>query len=225
MHISTIAAIEGPISQWNIHQSGAKFVTITLLKTAFVFVVILLTFVFLVPAQFVLEIFLPTGRGDRLLPGIIVIFFCLWAANRVGSYFFWATRLSDERWSVLDHGAGTDTAESFLDLGVAHAPRTRVDKSENRALPPLAIDVSAAPGPLAGHYFGRERIPLALGIGRSDPMTSAVLGLLTGCGAMVASAAFVLAYRIAQRRFTIGAILITTAIIAVLLGWARANLF
>ena len=80
-------------------------------------------------------------------------------------------------------------------------------------------------GVVGGFYFGRERIPLPLGIGRFDPMRSAMLGLLAGCGAMVISAAAVLAYRVAQRRFTIGAILITIAVIAVLLGWARANLF
>ena len=41
---------------------------------------------------------------------------------------------------------------------------------------------------------------------------------------MVASASAVLAYRVTQRRFTIGAILITIAIIAALLGLARAIL-
>jgi hypothetical protein len=80
-------------------------------------------------------------------------------------------------------------------------------------------------GLLAGLYFGREGIRLPFGIGRFDPMSSALLGLLAGCGAMVTSAATVLAYRVAQRRFTIGAILITIAVIAVILGWARANLF
>jgi hypothetical protein len=51
-----------------------------------------------------------------------------------------------------------------------------------------------------------------------------LFGLLGGCMVMVASAAAVLAYRVAQMRFTIGAILITIAIIAVLLVWARAIL-
>jgi hypothetical protein len=41
----------------------------------------------------------------------------------------------------------------------------------------------------------------------------------------VASASAVLAYRVAHRRFTIGAILIAIAVIAVFFGWARANLF
>jgi hypothetical protein len=80
-------------------------------------------------------------------------------------------------------------------------------------------------GVVGGFYFGREQARLPFGIGRSDPMSSAILGLLAGCGAMVISASAVLAYRVAQRRFTIGAILITIAVIAVLLGWARANLF
>jgi hypothetical protein len=76
--------------------------TRALLKTAFALIVILLTIIFLIPAQLILEFFLPTGRGDRLLPGIIVIFSCVWAANRVTSLAFWHTHLSDERWSVLD---------------------------------------------------------------------------------------------------------------------------
>jgi hypothetical protein len=80
-------------------------------------------------------------------------------------------------------------------------------------------------GLLAGLYFGREGIRFPFGIGRFDPMTSALLGLLAGCSAMVISASAVLAYRVAKMRFTIGAILITIAVIAVLLGWARANLF
>ena len=80
-------------------------------------------------------------------------------------------------------------------------------------------------GLLAGLYFGREGIRMPFGIGQFDPMRSALLGLLAGCGAMVTYASAVLAYRIAKMRFTIGAILITIAVIAVLLGWARANLF
>jgi hypothetical protein len=55
-------------------------------------------------------------------------------------------------------------------------------------------------------------------------MSSVALGLLAGCGAMVICASVVLAYRVAQRRFTIGAILVTIAIIAALLGWARSLL-
>jgi hypothetical protein len=80
-------------------------------------------------------------------------------------------------------------------------------------------------GLFTGFYFGRERIPLPFSTGMVfDPITSTLLGLLGGCGAMVASASAVLAYRVAQRRFTIGAILITIAVIAAILGWARANL-
>ena len=55
-------------------------------------------------------------------------------------------------------------------------------------------------------------------------MSSAALGLMAGTGAMVSSASIVLAYRVAQRRFTIASILVTIAIIAVLLGCARALL-
>jgi hypothetical protein len=80
-------------------------------------------------------------------------------------------------------------------------------------------------GLLAGLYFGREGISLPFGIGRFDPIRSTMFGLLAGCGTMVASASAVLAYRVAKMRFTIGAILITIAVIALVLGWARANLF
>jgi hypothetical protein len=80
-------------------------------------------------------------------------------------------------------------------------------------------------GLLAGLYLGEERTRLPLGVGSPDPMTAGALGVLTGSGVMVLSAAVVLAYRVAQRRFTIGAILLTIAVIAVLLGWARAMLF
>jgi hypothetical protein len=75
--------------------------TKALLKAAFVMIVIVLTLIFLIPAQFVLELVWPTGRGDRLLPGLIVIFACVWTANRLTSTLFWNTHLSDERWSLL----------------------------------------------------------------------------------------------------------------------------
>jgi hypothetical protein len=80
-------------------------------------------------------------------------------------------------------------------------------------------------GLAGGLYIGREQIVLPFGVGRCDPMSSTLLGLLAGCAAMVTTASVVLAYRVAQRRFTIGAILVTIAVIAVFLGWARAILF
>jgi hypothetical protein len=78
-------------------------------------------------------------------------------------------------------------------------------------------------GLLAGLYLEttQRRLPF---IGKLDLMGSVVLGLLAGCGAMVSSASVVLAYRVSQRRFTIGAILVTIAVIAVLLGLARTLL-
>jgi hypothetical protein len=79
-------------------------------------------------------------------------------------------------------------------------------------------------GLLGGWYLGREQARLPFGTGRSDPMSSALLGLLAGCGAMIVSASVILAYRVAKRRFTIRAILVTIAVIAVLLAWARAIL-
>jgi hypothetical protein len=79
-------------------------------------------------------------------------------------------------------------------------------------------------GLVGGLYFGREQISLPFGIGRFDPMESALLGLLTGCGLMVISASTVLAYRVARRQFTIRAIVVTIAVIAVLLTFARRSL-
>ena len=81
-----------------------------LLKTAFAITVILLMLLVLIPAQAVLEFVLPAdGRRadgtyravDRLLPGIVVVFFCLWAADRITGLLFWKTHLCDERWSLL----------------------------------------------------------------------------------------------------------------------------
>src|SRR5690242_10573640 len=79
-------------------------------------------------------------------------------------------------------------------------------------------------GLLAGLYFGIAPRRLPFVVGTVDPVNSAALGLLAGSGVMVTSASVVLAYRVAQRRFTIGAILVTIAVIAVLMGWARALL-
>jgi hypothetical protein len=80
-----------------------------LVKTAFVFSVILLTIVFLMPAQSVLEYVLLDQRNadgtlrsvDRLLPGIIVLFFCIWAADRITGLLFSKTHLLDQRWSLM----------------------------------------------------------------------------------------------------------------------------
>jgi hypothetical protein len=76
----------------------------------------------------------------------------------------------------------------------------------------------------AGMYAGVARTRLPFELDSLDPMSLAALGLLAGTGAMVSSASIVLAYRVAQRRFTIGSILVTIAVIAVLLGCARALL-
>jgi len=70
-----------------------------LLKTAFVVAVLFLTFAFLIPAQLLLETIYP--GGDRLLAGTLVIFACLFAANRIVSFLFRWRRLSDQRWSLL----------------------------------------------------------------------------------------------------------------------------
>ena len=79
-------------------------------------------------------------------------------------------------------------------------------------------------GLAAGLYFGIAPGRLPFILGGLDPMSAAALGLLAGSGAMVISASIVLAYRIARRRFTIANILVTIAVIAVLMGLARALL-
>jgi hypothetical protein len=76
-------------------------------------------------------------------------------------------------------------------------------------------------GSVAGFYAGIERRRLPFGPGRFDSTSAAAFGLLAGCGVMLISASAVLAYRVAQRRFTIGAIIVAIAVIAVLVAWAR----
>ena len=78
-------------------------------------------------------------------------------------------------------------------------------------------------GLLAGLYLETTKRRLPFSLGKLDPMGSLTLGFVAGCGAMVICASVVLAYRVAQRRFTIGAILVTIAIIAALLAWARSH--
>jgi hypothetical protein len=74
-----------------------------LLKTAFVLIVLLLMIVILVPAQLVLDLILPLERGgDRLLPGVTVLVSCMWVANRITSFLFWKTHVSNDRWSIWD---------------------------------------------------------------------------------------------------------------------------
>jgi hypothetical protein len=80
-------------------------------------------------------------------------------------------------------------------------------------------------GSLAGLYAGIEQRRLPFALGRFDPISSAAFGLLGGSSAMALGAAIVLAYRVAQRQFTIGAILVAIAVIAVLLAWARGLFF
>jgi hypothetical protein len=96
-------------------------------------------------------------------------------------------------------------------------------KTKHRRLWPLLF--LPLLGLLAGLYVGTEQRRLPFNLGRFDPMSSAAFGLLVGSGAMAISAALVLAYRVAQRRFTIGAILVAIAVIAMLLACARGLLF
>jgi hypothetical protein len=80
-----------------------------LLKVIFVITVIFFMLIALIPATAALDLILPSVRGadglhhsaDRLFPGGIVIFMCLWIADRFASRFFRAARLSDERWSIF----------------------------------------------------------------------------------------------------------------------------
>jgi hypothetical protein len=85
-------------------ERGDESVATALLKTAFVMIVLFLMIVILVPAQLALDLILPLERGgNRLLPGIIVLIFCMSVANRITSLLFWKTHLSGERWSIFDH--------------------------------------------------------------------------------------------------------------------------
>ncbi len=73
-----------------------------MLKTAFASGVALLAIILLVPAYIILEAFFPSGRGgDRLLPGLITVFACMYVADRTVSWIFRRTHLSDESWTVL----------------------------------------------------------------------------------------------------------------------------
>jgi hypothetical protein len=82
-----------------------------LLKSAFVFVVVSLTLILLIPANLALEALTPAvrdarGHGryvDQLFPAMVVIVACLVAASRITSLTFWHTGLSDERWSIFQH--------------------------------------------------------------------------------------------------------------------------
>jgi hypothetical protein len=88
---------------------GAAEMKKLLLKTSFHLAVGFLTLVFLVPAYVLLETVLPSGpepgrphgSGDRLLPGLLLIFACLYAADRIVSRLFRLAGLADRRWSVL----------------------------------------------------------------------------------------------------------------------------
>jgi hypothetical protein len=101
-----------------------------------------------------------------------------------------------------------------------HSSTTR--KLKHRRLWPLLF--LPCLGLLAGLYLESAHIRLPFTFGKLDPLGSVALGLLAGCGAMVMSASVVLAYRVSQRRFTIGAVLVTIAVIAALLAWARSLL-
>ena len=74
----------------------------------------------------------------------------------------------------------------------------------------------------AGYYLGTRRVRPPLLDGPLGLPEATALGTLAGCGLMIAVASVVLAYRIAQTRFTIGAILITIAAVAVLFWLARS---
>jgi hypothetical protein len=77
-------------------------------------------------------------------------------------------------------------------------------------------------GLFAGLYVGTGQRRLLFDRGRLDPMSLAAIGLLAGSGVMVLSAAIVLAYRVAHRRFTIASILVAISIVALLLWSLRA---
>jgi hypothetical protein len=93
-------------------------------------------------------------------------------------------------------------------------------KTKHRRLWPLLF--LPLLGSLAGLYAGLERWRLPFYFNPRDLTSWAAFGFFAGSSAMTIIAAIVLAYRLSQRRFTIGAILITIAVIAVLLACARS---
>jgi hypothetical protein len=95
-------------------------------------------------------------------------------------------------------------------------------KTKHRRLWPLLF--LPILGSIAGLYVGMDRNRAPFGLGSVDPITSAAFGLLAGSGAMGITAFVVLVYRVAHRRFTIGAILVAIAVIALFLAWARGLL-
>ena len=82
-----------------------------LLKAAFHLAVFALTLVLLIPTSVVLNeiVWVRLGsRGDYhggigLLPAIVVLVLLVHLSNRVVSFLFRTSGLSDERWSVFDH--------------------------------------------------------------------------------------------------------------------------
>jgi len=70
-----------------------------LIKAAFSMATLVLSVVFLVPAQFLLETVLP--RGDRLFVGVVVVCFCILVAGRITSSLFRVLRITDERLTIF----------------------------------------------------------------------------------------------------------------------------
>ena len=68
------------------------------LKTIFVLTVWLFGLILSVPATSLLDAF----PGDRLIPGVIAMGVCFFAADRVTSVLFRLAGLTDERWSVFN---------------------------------------------------------------------------------------------------------------------------
>ena len=102
-------------------------------------------------------------------------------------------------------------------MSVDRSPGSRIRKRV-RLWPLLFLPIA---GLATGYYLALRRVvppfrrlPISLPEG-------VALGTLAGCGLMIAVASTVLAYRIAQIRFTIGALLLTIAAVAVLLWLAR----
>jgi hypothetical protein len=105
---------------------------------------------------------------------------------------------------------------------VSHAQRPRMPKPKYRPLWPLLFLPVA--GALTGYFVGRLELASPFTSGLHEPVSMGFLGLFGGCLVMVAIASTVLIQRIRRKPFTIGAILITIALIAILLAWAKAML-
>jgi hypothetical protein len=101
---------------------------------------------------------------------------------------------------------------------VADRPSSTRTRKRVRLWPLMSLPMVGLAG---GYYVGTQGVRPPFLHGSLDRPEASALGTLLGCGLMIVIASAVLAYRIARSRFTIGAMLFTIAVVAVLLWLAR----